>query len=255
MKTSNKLFLIFPYHDPKGEYNQIFKNQLTLLKNIFNGICISATPETIANNADFLSFLQNEGCFIYENEKDTTVGDHFRNALKIGLEKSSKQSSYFYFGFIDRILFDLKTKFKKSFIKDIKAKYKEDLIIFSRSKKTWASHPANYYNLEKIIADTDKVFTGKVLDWIWCGALIEKNLAELILKKSKINNFAILAEFNVIAYKNNKIIKNKNVDWAAWENTFWAKYNKQVKYSWDLSEKEKQFRLRYCLDAMKLFLK
>lgn len=254
MKKGNNPFLIFPYHDPKGEYNEVLKNQLALLKNIFSEICISTTSATIADNADFLFFLQNEGCFVYKNAKDSTIGDHFRNTLKIGLEKYNEQTGDFYFGFIDRILFDLKTKFKESFIKDIKAKYKEDLIIFARSKKAWNSHPADYYNLEKIIADAGKVSTGKMLDWIWCGALIKKNLAELILKESKLNNFAVLSEFIVIADKNNKLIRNKNVDWMAWEDPFWAKQNNRTKPNRNLSEKEKIFRLRYCLDAIKLFL-
>lgn len=248
-----KPIFVFPYHDPQKEYNKVFEDNLLLLKDIFSKICISVTPATVDNNAHFLSWLENEGCFVYKNGRDTTIGDHFRNALKIGLEKCQNPSNYFYFGFLDRVLCGLETKLEKAFIKDIKAGYKEDLVIFARSDKAWHTHPKEYYDLEKIITDAGRVFIKKDLDWIWCGALIKENLARIILNKSRINNFAVLAEFITIAYRENKLIRNKAVDWLIWEDPFWARRNKQSKPSRRMTENEKKFRLDYCLDALKLF--
>ncbi|MFH1551518.1 MAG: hypothetical protein ABIC36_01400 [bacterium] len=255
MKKENKPIFVFPYHDPKGEYNKIFKKNLGLLKDIFSGVCVSATLATVNNNADFLSFLRDEGCVVHKNNNGSMIGDHFRNALNVGLKKYNIQPAYFYFGFIDRVLFDLETKFKDKFIEDIKTEYKEDFIIFSRSKEAWQTHPKDYCDLEKIIADAGRIFTDKILDWIWCGALIKKDLAELIVKDSKLNDFAVLAEFIMIARKNDKTIESKDADWLAWEEPFWAKQNNQSSPSNTLNEKEKAFRLSYCLKAMELFLK
>ena len=250
MPNSKKPTFVFPYHDPNKNFNKILLKNLPLLQEIFGGICISATPSTVKLNGEFLQTLADAGCMVYRNKDNTHFGDHFRNGLRI-YQKNFK-NDHVYFGFIDRVLFVLETKFRNSFIKDVSKKYKEDLITFSRTKKAWQTHPRDYYIIENIAADAGKIFFNKELDWFWCGAMMSNKLVAQILDESKAKDLALHTEFVLINFANGGKFKNIKVDWQAWEDPFWAKKEgKKIKKN--LSEDSKIFRLNYIANSLKLF--
>lgn len=103
------MILAFPHYDPSGKYNQAFQRQLPTMKSSFDGICISVVPPTSGDNAAFVQYLEEQGCFVYHNAPNTLHGIHSREALRLALEHAQAQQSIF-FGFLDRILFALETE-------------------------------------------------------------------------------------------------------------------------------------------------
>lgn len=250
--NKNKPALAFPYHDPSGKYNRIFEKNIELLKKIFDEIYISATPQTVNTNKDFLKTLNDNGFRIYENGNETNFGDHFRNAFK--LIKLEDDASHVYFGFIDRILFALETEYRENFIEDMAKEIDNDLLIYSRSDFAWNTHPKDYYEIEKIVTDAGKIFTDYDLDWIWCGAMFSKKLIKDVLLDSASQGLSAITEFTSIAINKKYNLDNKKVDWLAWEDLFWAKEN-NTEMPKEMSREEKEFRMKYCLDSIRFFLK
>jgi hypothetical protein len=243
-----KPVLVFPYHDPVGKYEKTFLKDFDIIKQNFAGICVSTTPATIKERHSFLEELEENGIFIYRNEERSVLGDHLRNAIKLA-EKNFKDQEIF-FGFIDRILFALETKYKSDFIKDVSRGYKEELIIFSRSDLAWASHPDEYRKLEGLVEEAGRIFFNLQLDWTWCGALMKKGAIHSILAKSQAKDMSILAEMILINLRKGSSLKDISVDWLEWEDPFWDNKNKNDA----LSQEEKMKRLEYCLNSMKMFL-
>lgn len=247
-----KPVLIFPYHDPQKKFNHHLKKNIELLKETFSEILVSVTLPTIQNNQESLDFLEKNGCTIFENAENTQIGDHFRNGIKLFL--SNSKNEFAYFGFIDRIIFDLESRHKTSFIKDVSEKTAKDLVIFARSKKTWGTHPKEYYLIEKLLNDTGKILFNKDFDWVWCGIKLNKLTAKLIQEKSSAKDFSVMPEFLLIAFLDNLKLENKEVDWQEWEGPFWSKIqNKEI--SSGLSQEEKLSRLNYVNSSINLFLK
>ena len=81
------MILTFPYHDPTGKYNNIFKKNISLLKKIFSYIVVSTTPDTYKKNTEFINYLLTKGIIIFKNKYGSSIGDHFRNALLIATNK------------------------------------------------------------------------------------------------------------------------------------------------------------------------
>ena len=107
------MILAFPYHEPKGRCNLTFGRQLTTLQSFFHTVCIGATPGTISENAGFCSELEAQGCLLYKNGLDSSIGDHSRMALQLAVEQSRGRQPIF-FGFLDRFLFALETEHRVS---------------------------------------------------------------------------------------------------------------------------------------------
>ncbi len=251
--TIKKLVLVVPYHDPEKIYFDLLIKSLPELMRIFNGVCISITPSTADRYPFIAETLQKIGCFVLVNKKGSVIADHYVNALGAYLKYIN--NGIVYFGFIDRILFALETRHKKSFIKDITKKYHSDVMIFSRSQKAWKTHPKDYYASEKIVEDIGYSFLGKRFDWAWCGALLSQRAVRIILsKKSRINDFSIEAEWILSCYQKGCSIESKKVDWLAWEDPFWAKHNGK-KISSNLTTKQKIFRLTYNIHALQIIHK
>lgn len=247
-----KPVLILTYTDPEKKFVKIFKKNIDLLKNIFSGVCVSVSYDTVKNNNKFLHFLENKGCFVFRNSKNTSIGDHFRNGLKIYQANFNNADAFCFCE--DRMLFALEAEYKDIFIKDATKNYNEDFVIFARSKKAWASHSRDYQILENMVAEEGIKLTGKKIDWLWCGALLKNKLVNYILKESNCDSVSVITEWVLIAYRSGATIKNKEVDWLGWEDPFWAK-KKGIALSKKMDIQKKLYRLGYCADSLKLFLK
>ncbi len=233
--------LAFPYHDPDGKYNDLFKKTLPELKQIFSKIYISATPMTISKNKAFVSILEKSGCIVYKNNKNANIGDHYRNALRIA--SNSKNCNKIFFGFIDRILFILNTGLKNQFIKDI-TKDSGNLTLYERTEKAWKTYPKNYKKIEQMVNKLGKILFGREIELATCGFIISSDLAKNVLNKSVSNYYDICTEWILLAHLYSIKIKTKKVDWLAWEDPFIEDVNSdKLKILWENDQEKNKKRI------------
>ena len=218
------MIFAFPYHDPEAKFNALFEKNFDNFEKNFDKVCISVTPPTAKNNVEFIKKLKKRGFKLIVNTDKSTVGDHYRNALKLGARYCQENERIFY-GFLDRVIFDLETKWQSPFLKDLKRAENKDFLIFERSVPAWKTHPANYREIEQIVSHVFELLSGKNFELNPCAILINKNISEKILKESKSPGWETLGEWILLAISNKTTIRSKKVDWLAWEDPFWEKAN------------------------------
>lgn len=245
-----KPILIFPYHDPDKVFFDVLIKKLSELQKTFGGVCVSVTQQTYKRHDSIPVKLEEMGCFVVKNKKNSVISDHYLNGLKLYREKIGNGAVYF--GFVDRILFALCLSYRKKFITDVSKIYNSDMIIFSRSKKAWETHPIDYHVSEKIVEDIGWSFLRKRFDWAWCGAaLSEKAVGVICSKKSDINDFAIETDWILSCMREGCTISSMAIDWLSWEDPFWAK-RRGKKISRTLTTQQKLFRLKYNIHSLEL---
>jgi hypothetical protein len=210
----------FPYHDPDGVYNQVFERQLEHLKTVFGSICISASPPTLAGNSAFVDYLSQQGCHLSRNQPGSTLGDHFRQALRLAVNQARDRQSIF-FGFIDRILFALETHWKEHFVQDLRECTTRECVLFERSAFAWETHPANYREMEQMVSRAGEWLYGESIELGLCGLLLSAAAGKTIVNQSVSSSMEVLAEWVLLAMKNGIPITAKKVDWVLWEDPYW----------------------------------
>lgn len=211
-----KPLFALPYHDPKGIYNDKFKSTLPKLQEFFSYICISASPDT-ASNTDFFDYLNGNGVETYINEPGSNIGDHFRKALKMGIEKAGEAAIFY--GFIDRTLFALNSQYSDQFVTDIQADLGE-MVLFERSELAWSTHPVNYREMEQSANKIGKHLLGQEVELASCGFLLKQDLVSKILAESRERSFSVEAEWILLAYILGIKPIIKKVDWLSWEDPY-----------------------------------
>ncbi len=245
-----KPILVFPYHDPDKVFFDTLIKKLPELQKIFGRICVSITPLTYERHASIPATMQELGCFVIKNKKNSLISDHYLNGLKLYQNKIGRGAVYF--GFIDRILFALCSSHRKKFIADASKIYSSDMMIFSRSQKAWKTHPKDYYVSEKIVEDIGWSFLRKRFDWVWCGVSLSEKAVRAILSNYKLlNDFSVETDWILTSHKEKCSISDKKVDWLAWEDSFWAAHGGKPAPR-QLSQSQKIFRLTYNVRALQL---
>lgn len=235
-----KPLFALPYHDPKGIYNDKFKASLPKLQEIFSHLVISASPDT-AENAVFFEFLKKAGVDTYINEPGSNIGDHFRKALKMGIEKTG--DAPIFYGFIDRTLFALNSNYSKQFIKDIETDW-EEMVLFERSELAWSTHPVNYREMEQSANKMGKHLLGQEVELASCGFLLKQDWARKILAQSQEKSFSVETEWILLAYLLGIKPIIKKVDWLGWEDPYILDINeKKLKIEREHDPLETQKRL------------
>jgi hypothetical protein len=214
------MILAFPYHDPTGKCNVTFRRQLTTLRSFFQNICIGATPGTLRQNAGFCDELDGQGCLIFRNGPDATIGDHSRTALQLAVEQSQGRQSIF-FGFLDRLLFALETEHRASFLHNVGCYQGEECMVFERSPSAWRTHPANYAEIERMLSRMGELLYGSYMEMSPCAFVLGPETAELLLRTSVNDSWAVWAEWLLLAAKSQIPITVKRVDWLSWEDPYW----------------------------------
>ena len=214
------MILAFPYHDPQGKCNSTFRRQLTTLQSFFNAVCVGVSPWTVGDNASFCSDLKAQGCLLYPNSSDSTIGDHSRTALQLAVEQSRGRQPIF-FGFLDRLLFALETEHRVSFLQDLDHYRQANCMVFERSPSAWRTHPANYAEIERMISRMAELLYGSYMELSPCALILSAETAERLLHTSTNESWAVWAEWLLLAAKHQIPITVKRVDWLAWEDPFW----------------------------------
>ena len=221
------MILTIPYYDPTGKYNRAFQHQLETLESVFDEICLSVVPPTGKDNTDFIHNLRQEGCVVFDNEPNLPIGDHSRNALRLAIEQAQAQRSIF-FGFLDRMLFDLETSWRTSFLQDIERYQAASYMIFERSQFAWSTHPRNYREMEQMVSQTCELLYGKFIELSAGAFILSPSTASTILSQSTSSSYEIWGEWILLAMKNNIPITTKRVDWLAWEDPYWEQVEPDI---------------------------
>lgn len=212
--------LAFPYHDPAGTCNDALRRHLDRLQSTFETICLGATPPTLAHNAMFLAELRAAGCLIAENGPETTIGDHSRSALQLAVEQNpDKQPVAFLF--LDRFLFAMETDYKESFLADLALYQDQACMVFERTPAAWATHPANYKEVEGMTTRLGELLFGSSVDWCPCALIFSATIAQSIVPQSNNPTYAVWAEWLLLSAQQGATITTTEVDWLAWESPFW----------------------------------
>lgn len=214
------MILTFPYYDPQGVYNAVFRRQLDTLHSTFDAIYISAIPPTSRDNAAFVRYLENQGCAVYHNPPGTSFGAPSREALRFILEGHPAPPSIF-FGFLDRMLFALETQWRRPFLQDLQAHAAARFLVFERSPAAWETHPANYRELEHMVSRALELLSGRFIELAPGGFILSPAVARLLLQQSTSESVTIWGEWVLLAIKNDVPVTTLQVDWLAWEDPFW----------------------------------
>ena len=214
------MILTFPYHDPSGTYNEVFRRQLPELQNAFSALCVSATAPTADQNAAFVEELERAGCLVTRHQPDSMLGDHLREALRLAV-RASEGDSGIYFGFIDRILYAFESEWKMRFLADLEACRELSLVTFERTPYAWATHPDNYREIEQMVSCLGKWLLGTNIEFGLCGLSLQAQTAETLLAHSTSPSMEILGEWILLAAQHGIPIATKRVDWVLWEDPYW----------------------------------
>jgi len=219
-KDGNGMILAFPYHDPRGMYNEAFRRRLPELQSAFSALCISTTALAAAQNTAFVDELEQVGCFVTRHQPDSPLGEHFREALRLAVRASGEDTGI-YFGFIDRILYAFESEWKAPFLADLQACQKLPLVTFERTPYAWSTHPDNYREIEQMVSRMGEWLFGTNIEFGLCGLSLQAKTAETLLAHSTSPSIEILGEWILLAAKHGIPIAAKQVDWVLWEDPYW----------------------------------
>jgi hypothetical protein len=212
--------LASPYHDPEGVYNAALSRHLGRLQTAFSTICLGATPPTLARNSSYVAELRAAGCYIAENDPQTSIGDHSRSALRLAVQHA-RDSQPIAFLFLDRFLFALETEHKEQFLADLDRYRGHRCMVFERSPSAWATHPANYKEVEGMTSRLGELLFGSYVDWCPTALIFDAPVAQYIARGSRQPAYAVWAEWLLLASEQGETIATTEVDWLGWETPFW----------------------------------
>jgi hypothetical protein len=238
--------IVFPFHDSEGVMFPHLKTITPLLKQIFSEAYLSITPITAARFPENIEFLEKDKFFNYYLFKhELPVGKQFKLLYEFAAQSCSIEK-ILHICFVDRLIFALKTRHGKQFVKDVASLNMGFApIIFQRSEKAWASYPRNYYEVEKFVTTIGELVFGQKLDFAWCHlAICSTHLAE-ILPSVQGDDMSMMAD--IILLVRDKI-RTQDVDWLEWEDPFFSSVGvKELKRIREESIHETQKRLSYTI--------
>lgn len=237
--------LVFPFHDPNNIETGFLIKTLPILKLNFQSVFVSITPKTVINNPKALDFLYSDKFFVVnENADESMIGDHFISGYANAV-KNSDPKQVFHLCTADRLSFVLLSKYKKSFLADVKNITKNNSpCLFIRSQRAWKTHPRNYQAAESMVTEVGKVLFGKPFDFTWCHLAICAQQLQSILPKLTAHDLVFCAQLVMNLNK----LKLKKVDWLSWEDPYiLGKDPKSYKAERENDPKEFEKRMSYVL--------
>jgi hypothetical protein len=220
------------------------------LKSSFDKICLSVVPPTSEDNAAFIQYLEEQGCFVSYSTPGTFYGNHSREALKLAVEHAQAQQPIF-FGFIERILFALETEWRISFLQDLKVYQAAEFVVFERSLAAWDTHPANFREIEHMLSRMFEFLHGEFIDLMPCAFILSYATATVILSQSVSLSTDVWGEWVLLAMKNHVPITRSKVDWLAWRDAYWERIEpSELKRQRETSQAETIKRIKMNVPAM-----
>ena len=94
-------------------------------------------------------------------------------------------------------------------------------MVFERTPAAWATHPANYKEVEGMTSRLGELLFGSTVDWCACALIFGADVSRAIVKSSNNHSYAVWAEWLLLAAQQGATIASTEVDWLAWEDPFW----------------------------------
>lgn len=216
--SSLKPAIVSPLHDPHGELLARLPAITPDLKVLFERLYFNFTAATVAGQAGRIAALQADPFFHIDSQPAATPpGVHFTRAFGRAAALCPAEQ-VLHLCFLDRLAFALQTEHRAAFMTDIAALTPQDApLIFQRSAAAWATHPANYLEIEGMVTRAGELLFGRSLDFAWCHLAIPAGLLRRLLPQVRRPDLSIEAE---IVAQIAAEVRTLDVDWLAWEDPF-----------------------------------
>lgn len=243
--------LAMPMHDPDGQLFPHLKRLLPQLKTLFARAYVSVPPGTRLAHPDEVAWLSSDDFFdVCYLDAGLPLGDEFA-ALYRRAAAACSPEQVIHLCFLDRVAFALQSGYRAAFIADIQAlSYTRVPLIFQRSEAAWATHPANYRQIEGMVTRIGELLWGRTLDFAWCHLAISAEQLSDILPRVRNHDLSMVAE--IVLYFRDRI-GTQDVDWLAWEDPFiLSRDARQLRAEREVSVQETRKRLAYVIPMLEL---
>ena len=209
--------LILPFHDPDGILRPFLWEIEADLKQQFDRTILSISPSTEQKQSELINRLSADPFFaITFNKSGTLPGEHYMNGWRYALSLYADEQS-FHLCDLDRVAFAL-DGYRDTFLADVAwASEQVAPVLFQRSAAAWATHPANYRELEGMVNRVGELIFGQRYDFAWSHAVLRGRHLRFLLENLTGRDFIILIE-TVLLLRDQLVLKS--VDWLAWEDPY-----------------------------------
>lgn len=241
----NNRVLVSPLFDPQGRLADQILILGNLLRSIYMGrVFVSVTARTSESTLNALNETKIE--FSLSVEK-ISLGENYRRGIREGLKSNPSH--------IHLVDFDRALHWVKRYPEELKQiqseiENKDGLVLFGRTKRAFESHPLIQRTTETAVNAIATEIAGQDVDIMSGSFGFERELADIIVRESKREDFGIYAEFLTIALKHKKKISTVEVEGLEWEtpDQFQDKIEKEGYIAWlsefeSLPERKKRIKL------------
>ena len=243
--------IVMPMYDPNGVFIPHLIVIAPYLKTIFDRALISIPDETRAAYPDNVSQLELDPFFeIVQHPKHSAVGDDFLTLYRHAAQTCARDQ-VLHLCFIDRIAYALLSEHRETALQDM-ASIKADHtpLIFQRSTAAWATHPANYRQIEGMVTQVGELLFARTLDYAWCHLTFTAGQLGDLLPAITRRDMAMVAEFILPVRES---VQTRTVDWLAWEDPFIeGREPTELKAERETSRAETLKRLNYVVPMLEL---
>ncbi len=209
--------LVIPFHDPDGILLPFLQAVEPELMQLFDRVILSISPSTAQKQAAAIARLSAEPFYALTfNEPNSLPGEHYMNGWRQAVSLYPAEQS-FHLCDLDRVAFAL-NNYHDTYVADVTwASKQSEPVLFQRSEKAWATHPANYRELEGMVNRVGEMLLGKRFDFAWSHAVLRGHHLRELFNQLTGRDFIILIEM-VLLLRERLLLKY--VDWLAWEDPY-----------------------------------
>jgi hypothetical protein len=240
-----------PLHDPKGILLPLLVEVTPQLKQLYERVFVALTPLVQQQQPGRIQALQADPFFrLVLPVEQQPVGVQLRELFSLAAAES-REDDLLHLCFPDRVVFALLSDFREAFMADVRSLAAGDVpLIFQRSKKAWASHPANYAEIEGLVTRVGELLLGRSLDFAWCYLVTRAGRLAKVLPGCRGVDFSVEAEIILPMLAE---LSTRDVDWLAWEDPFLYKADPAaLKAAREADPQEVVSRLGYAVSMLKL---
>lgn len=246
--------IVFPLDDHSWMFFGHLRKIRKPLGDLFTTAYVSLSPAAETSRPDDAAWLKNDSFFcIIPIETSLPIGEHFRILFRFAADQAAA-AQVLHIGFIDRLAYILQDAgCREAFAHDIRSLAQDGTpLIYQRSESAWASHPAHYREIERMIQRAGELLFDRSLDYAWCQVAFTAHDLKEVLRNTQSTDMSLLAEM-VLACRDR--VKTKSVDWLSWEDPFiLGRDGSQLKTERDGNRAETQKRLAYAVPMLERLL-
>ena len=120
-------------------------------------------------------------------------------ALQMAVESNDNNESVLY-TFVDRLLFALETQWRSTCLADLEQMRATGLLVIERSEVAWATHPANYREIEAMQSRAFELLHGRWLELTPGAYLFSADAAAVAAKGATARDAGVWTEWVLLAF-------------------------------------------------------